>query len=334
VAAISYASALYAMAGLLLAHDALRRFAKVGEPAAALAVAAVGLGTPALYYWTLAPGFSHAVSVFTIAIVMWLSLRAAQAGETRTWDWAVLGAAVGLCGLVREQDALVGLVPAGVLALETLRTKRWAGLVPRAALLGGCALAVFLPQLLAYHAINGTWGPSRLVVRKMSWSSPHALEVLFSPGHGLFVWAPLLLLAVAGLLLGLRDRERRPASALLLLAFAAQAWINGAVESWSQAGAFGSRRFVGLSFVFAWGLGVLLAALQPRVPRPLLAGGALLFVLWNLGLMVQFGLRLMDRQRLEWPRVAVNQVTEVPRRLTRTAWLFFADREALVRESR
>jgi hypothetical protein len=48
--------------------------------------------------------------------------------------------------------------------------------------------------------------------------------------------------------------------------------------------------------------------------------------------MVQFGLRLMDRQRLEWPRVAVNQVGAVPRHLARAAWLFFTDRERLVRE--
>ena len=48
--------------------------------------------------------------------------------------------------------------------------------------------------------------------------------------------------------------------------------------------------------------------------------------------MIQFGLKLMDRQRLEWPRVAVNQVTEVPPRLLRVGLLFFTDRERLVRE--
>jgi hypothetical protein len=57
-----------------------------------------------------------------------------------------------------------------------------------------------------------------------------------------------------------------------------------------------------------------------------------LAVWWNVSLMAQFGLRLMDRQRLEWPRVAVNQVTEVPRRIGRAAWLFFTDRERLVKE--
>jgi hypothetical protein len=58
-----------------------------------------------------------------------------------------------------------------------------------------------------------------------------------------------------------------------------------------------------------------------------------LFAWWNVSLMVQFGLKLMDRQRLEWPKVAVSQFTEVPERLGRVAVLFFTDRERLVREA-
>jgi hypothetical protein len=50
--------------------------------------------------------------------------------------------------------------------------------------------------------------------------------------------------------------------------------------------------------------------------------------------MLQFGLKLMDRQGLAWPGVARNQFTEVPGRLGRTAWLYLTDRERLVRESR
>jgi hypothetical protein len=331
VAAVSLGSAVYGWLGLLLAHHAVRRVLGVGEPAAAWAVAGIALGTPVLYYVTLAPGFSHAASLFTIALVLCLSLRAAGAETTGVRTWAALGAAVGLCALVREQDGLLGLVP-GVLLLRELARRRAVGdFLGKAVALGGTTLLVFLPQLLAYRAVNGTWGPSKLVVRKMSWSSPHLLEVLLSPGHGLFVWAPLLLVAVLGLLLGLREPRTRLASGLLLVAFASQAWINGAVESWSQAGAFGSRRFVGLSFAFAWGLALVLDRLRPRAASALLVA---FFALWNVGLMIQFGLKLMDRQRLEWPRVAVNQVTEVPRRLGRTAWLFFTDREALVRESR
>jgi hypothetical protein len=120
--------------------------------------------------------------------------------------------------------------------------------------------------------------------------------------------------------------------AALLAALVLQCWINGSVDSWSQAGAFGSRRFVGSTPVFAWGLGTLLAALAPS--RRAVAAAALgLCVWWNVSLMVQFGLRLMDRQRLDWPGVAARQVTEVPPRILRVARMFFTDRERLVKEA-
>jgi len=330
VAAVCYASALYGLAGLLLVHDTLRGHGRMPEPAATLSVAALWLGTPLLYYMTLAPAFSHAPGVFAVALLVWLSLRAAARPESSPWPWAVIGAAGGLAALVREQDGLFLIVPAGLLLHRAIAGRAWGAALGRAAAMGGAGVLAFVPQLLAYRTLTGHFGPSRLVARKMNWSSPHLFQVLFDPGHGLFAWSPLLLVAAAGLLY-LVGRRRAPTVVLLTLALLVQVWINGAVESWTQAGAFGSRRFVSSTPIFAWGLAALLAAVPARRVR--LAGLALvLFVGWNVGLMVQFGLRLMDRQRLEWPRVAVNQVSEVPRHLVRAAWLFFTDRERLVRE--
>jgi hypothetical protein len=332
VAAVCYASALYALLGLLLVHDSLTRMGGFADLDAALALAALWLGSPLLYYVTLAPAFSHACSLFAIALVVWLWLRLRADEAAGAGRWALLGAAVGLAGLVREQDALVGILPAATLAWRAVRGRDWAGAVARGLALGAAAAAVFVPQLLAYHAVNGAYGPSRLVTQKMRYWSPHFLEVLLDPGHGVFVWSPLLLLATAGLVLAWRRGSGAvPALAAALLL---TAWINGSVESWTQAGAFGSRRFLGMTVVFAWGLAAVLEAARPRLGTAGLGAVVAVFVWWNVSLMVQFGLRLMDRQRLEWPRVAVNQVTAVPRALARAGWLFFTDRERLVREGR
>lgn len=334
VIAVSYASWAYGMAGLLLVHRALVRGAAASEPAAAWAAAAVLWATPLLYYVTLGVGFSHAVSLFVIALLVWLTVRFRAFGFTPARG-AVLGLIGGLAALVREQDGLFLVAPALVILLEAARARRPLGAVAPLAAMGLAAAAAFTPQLLAYHAINGAYGPSRLVARKMSYASPHALAVLFDPAHGLFAWAPLLLVATAGLGLALvRARRTDPLPLALAAALVLQVWINGAVESWTQAGAFGSRRFVGATPVFAWGLAALLAAARPRWGRRAVAAGLVLFAWWNVSLMVQFGLKLMDRQGLEWPRVAVSQVREVPRRLGRSAWLFFTDRERLVKEGR
>jgi len=334
VAAACYASALYAFVGLLLVHGALRRFAGIPEPAATLAVLGLWFGSPVLYYMTIAPAFSHACSLFAVSLVIALTLREDERDGDDLGGWALIGAACGLAGLVREQDVLIGILPAGLLAARLVRERRLALVLRQGTTLALSGALVFLPQLLAYRALNGSFGPSRMVARKMSWSSPHFFEVLLDPGHGLFVWTPLLLVAAVGLVAA--TFRRRPPRLLpwLAVALLLQVWINGAVESWSQAGAFGSRRFVGATAIFAFGLAAAADAGVRRFGRSVPALAVALCVWWNLSLMVQFGLNIMDRQRLDWPDVARAQLTDVPRRLGGAAWLFFTDRERLVREAR
>jgi hypothetical protein len=96
VSAACYASALYGLLGLLLVHDALRRFGGISDPVATSSVLALWLATPALYYMTLAPGFSHATSLFTIGLVVWLALRLAGRTQAGLAEWFAAGASVGL----------------------------------------------------------------------------------------------------------------------------------------------------------------------------------------------------------------------------------------------
>ena len=75
-------------------------------------------------------------------------------------------------------------------------------------------------------------------------------------------------------------------------------------------------------------LGAHLAGSRARVPAAVVAG---LCVWWNLGLMVQFGAGLMDRQRLDLPRNAYNTFVEVPRRLPGLAYRYVFDRGSFYR---
>jgi hypothetical protein len=161
----------------------------------------------------------------------------------------------------------------------------------------------------------------------MSWYSPHSFEVLFSSEHGLFFWSPVLLLFFAG---GLWMLKKERASGLaLLLAFLAQVYISGAVDSWTQAGAFGARRFVGATAIFAvWGA-FAFAALEKQLRKTGVAVLASALILWNVSLMVQFGLGLMDRQRLVWSQIVHNHVYEVPPRLLSVAGSYLFSRDEL-----
>ncbi len=314
--AVSFASALYAAVGLFLCYRLARRLA---SPFASFAaVVALWWATPIAYYMYVAPGMSHAVSLFAVALFFSLWPWAVAGGPGRWLRWVVWGASAGLMALVREQDMFFAAAALVAVLGTSERLKKLAAF-------GGAAFVVFLPQLAVYFVLNGTPEPSHEIQRKMIKYSPHFFEVLFSSEHGLFFWSPILLLFLVGGLLLLK--KQRSAGFVLLAAFVAQVYISGAVDSWTQAGAFGARRFVGATAIFAvWGA-FLFSALEPRLRKAGVAAVASVFILWNVSLMIQFGLGLMDRQRLVWSQILHNHVQEVPPRLLSvvSSYLFARD---------
>lgn len=341
IAAACYGSAFYALIALLLARAAANRL--LGRPEGwfedLLPVLAVWFGTPLFFYMYIAPPMSHAASAFAVAAFVFAWLHVRERWSAR--GLALLGALAALMTMVREQDAFVAIGPAVDYAVTLVRGRG----VNRSRLLMGAVLGsaafvlAFLPQALAYLALNGRIGPSHMVSRKMSWSAPHASQVLFSPEHGFFAWTPLALVAVSAVawlaLAGGHETgaaTRRRVGGCLLLIVALQVWVAGSVESWTVAGAFGQRRFVALTIVLVIGVAVLArAATRAAATRTALLVGLVLATWWNLGLVVQFGTGMMDRQRLELARNARTSFVELPVRLPELAWRYLFDRQSFYR---
>jgi hypothetical protein len=355
--AVAYASTLYGWLAVVLGWALAHRLG-LGRGALAGALA-VWFGTPLLFYMYVAPPMAHACEAFAVAalLAVWLRVR-------ERWTPAgglALGALAALMAMVREQAVLIAIGPAIDWALAWRRAPADAMGPSRPRLLlhalaGAAAFAVcYLPQLWAYSALNGYPFPSRLVVRKMNWLSPHAAGVLASPEHGLLFWTPLVLLALVGLAAGLAGAlgwaarptlaPRRSATSpaliagLLLVVVATQVYVAGAVESWTVAGAFGQRRFVGMSAVFLIGLAALWPAGErrrgdPRAGRLALAALVAVAVWWNLGLMAQFGGGLMDRQRLTLAQNAYHTFVTVPMRLPELAWRYLFARHSFYQPPR
>jgi len=340
IAAVSYASACYGLLALLASVAIVRRLGRwwpgLGD-LGGLSALIVWLGTPLLFYMYIAPPMSHATSAFAVAvfILAWLIVR-------DTWSiggMAALGALAAVMAMVREQDAFFIAGPAIDFGWSLLRaggqdrTRRLG-----AAAVGAATFAVtFMPQALAYLALNGRVGPSHLVARKMYWFSPHALQVVGSPSHGFLIWTPLAAIACVGLLVLVR---RLPADARIVgIAFvvmaAIQIYIAGSVDSWTVAGAFGQRRFVALTSVLVVGLAAVAAvAREVRWQRVALGVTLAAATWWNVALIVQFGAGMMDRQRLEPARIAYNTFIVVPRALPWLAWRYVTDRASFYESAR
>lgn len=350
VAAVCYGSTIYGLLALVLSYLVARRLLRMmgldarqdagaAAWAAAAATWAAWLGTPLLFYMYVAPPYTHAVSAFVAAVFVWLWLRVR--GRWSAAGCAMLGTTAAVMAMVREQDAFLAIGVVIDIAWTLVRDRRWR-VWPWLA--GAAAFGlVFLPQALAYLSLNGRIGPSHLVARKMTWTAPHALQVLLSAEHGLFWWTPLAALAAVGLFLmvvrgsrladpGGRNDARRVGVCLIAMA-AAQVYVAGAVESWTVAGAFGQRRFVVLTVLIVAGLGVLAAHARTRAARAAVVAALVLGVWWNIGLMVQFGAGWMDRQHLDLPQNAYNTFVTVPRRLPEIAYRYVFDRQSFYKAS-
>jgi hypothetical protein len=173
-------------------------------------------------------------------------------------------------------------------------------------------------------------------LNRFFWDAPRLLDVGFSSQHGLFLWTPVLLVGVLGLVL--LWRRDRVVSATLLAVFGLTYYVVACYEAWHGSSSFGNRYFVPLLPVFALGLAVFVqdvaSALGRRLPdawsRAALLSALALLAAWNLGFMFQWGSGMIPRQGpVDMRQVARNQIAAVPERAAAFALRYVGGRREL-----
>lgn len=311
--AVTAATYAYSVLGLAILEWMVRRF--YGAAVAMLVAVAIWWATPLFFYAVANPSMSHGASAFlaTLLVALWLRFR----DSPRPLWWALLGVTGALLSLVRVQDAVLLLLP-----LLDLAWNRRAGSMRLAAAFAAGPVAGALLQALVWARLWGGGGFVGLLVRQGPGFTPHLawLEVLLSPRHGLFPWTPLYLAAVAGWLLWLR-RDARLA-VYLVLAFALAVAVNASMGDWWASEAFGQRRLLGLTPLFALGLAETLAFCRRH---PLLPAAAVLAALvwWNQGLAYIYNSELVAprNQALNLEQLAPAQADLLYRSLLDCHWL-------------
>ncbi len=354
--AVCYASAIYAFFGLLICH----RLARVWftSPHSTLATVTIWLATPLVYYMSIQMPFAHANGFFASSCFVWLWWKSTQ--PNATWRiWALLGASGGLLFLVREQLILLCILPVITVLYQLWQSGRatlatqWHTRIAQYALAALCVTATLTPQFVAYWAVNGTPAPAREVASKLNLCSPHAIDTLidFDPrpepicnvgvepvsipawSRGALIWSPILLFALIGLAIFVRQHPL--IGGAMLAALCLQIWINGAFgTTWHLSGAFGFRRYIECTPFFIIGLASTLTQLQHRVSWRVLVVLMALFVAWNVGLIVNatiFNGETQLRRGLSWPQLWQWQFTLPQRMWERSQDLF--DRCKLIKNS-
>lgn len=300
-AATRVAAWSYALLGLWCLNLLLRGLFVRPGPRAWI-IASLAAGTQLLQYTSMHPGWSHAYSFFTVAAFLHTIQQAQQQPTIRRA--ALLGALMGLIILLRPTNGLV------VLALPiVLGRGSWSFITgffsrPRVVLTALLAfLSVLSLQLLLWHAQTGNWFEWSYRNEGLHWHDTHTFHVLFGFRKGLFLYAPVLLLAlVANLHLLLTDPVRGVAS---LVYWGVVSFVIGAWWIWYYAGTFGHRVFIDHYPVFAIAWGLMLNDLKRRwlsVGVRVFMAVACAYHLWWAHKFNSYQLddRGMDREKYRW----------------------------------
>ncbi len=317
--AMAGATALYGFIGLCLSFAVARRLVK--ERWAFWATVGIWFATPLPIFMYLFTSWPHTHSIFVNSLFLFYWLR--TRGTRTPRQWLLLGLLGGLMVEVHYPNVVFLLAPAyevvsayvGAWQKRFQERRALFEAVQRHSLCALGGLLALLPTFITREIVFGS--PFSVGAYSLwNWSSPAFGPVLFSSDHGLFVFSPVLVLAVVGLFCLFRLQVALGAICVsIVVAFYC---IIAFYPWWSGVFGMGNRYFLSLTPLFILGLACAFG-FADRLWTSERAGAlrvvplTLIFVVWNMGLLYQWQTHLLPRYGpVDWQNVRFNQFRVVP----------------------
>lgn len=244
---VGFSTVLYVITGLILLYRLLTVWTK--PLIAAYSVSLIAIATHLLFYGAIDTVNSHGVSFFAATVFLTFFF---------TKKYFFTGAALGLIALIRPQDILYGILLLPFINLKTI-TNITIGFV-----------LLFFPQLIIWYIFSGNIfvSPYFMGNEYFSFLTPHFISVLFSFKNGLFIYTPMVCIALVGYLYpwGKQHIYKWTTLAVILLSW----YLIASWSTWDQGASYSGRMFVGMLPLIALSLSKLLDKLLQRSLTPLL----------------------------------------------------------------
>jgi hypothetical protein len=340
IVTMALATALYGFLGLWLSFRLACRY--VEGRWALLATMGIWFASSLPVYMYFNPSWSHAQSVFMVAVFLWYWHETRP--ERTLPQWVILGLISGLMLDVYYANIAVLVVALAESLGQYRRNWRQPGHEWQSsrrlfvANLTYCVAIVvaFLPTLITRQIIYGRaleFGYGGTEVWK--WYAPHLGSVLFSSDHGLLAWTPILIPAATGLVLFLKH-ERKFAT-YLIAAVLSFYYLIAIDPCWDGLSSFGNRKFISLLPLFVVGLAVALSefagSLKKSKEMSIAASVVAVFIVWNLAFIFQWGTHLVPaRGPISWKQMAYNQAVVVPKRAVTDVKEYLENRRDMMKQ--
>ncbi|HEY7089119.1 MAG TPA: hypothetical protein VH518_13575 [Tepidisphaeraceae bacterium] len=292
-----------ACATMMMMDVLIEQHFRLDGRAIALGIIAFWIGSHYAWYSFREPFMVHVVSAFWVTATVFLCVvirrEAIEAATVRPRHVALLGLCFAMACICRPTNIFIA--PFLIWTLTSVFRMGLVGKLARAMPLAVLvALVPLVLQLVTWHILYGSWFHYGYEDERFVWAHPALLQTLFSLEKGLFVWTPLLLLAMAGLLWrhnGILDGERRGFIVCGLISATILWYLNSSWWCWGFGWSFGGRAFLELAAIFIVGLALAFhwAIHQPPLARRLVGGLVVVLIVYNYVLMGLYQCGVIDR---------------------------------------
>lgn len=233
----------------------------LGQQIAAVVLVWLFLGTNLFYFTAFEFMLAH-VYAFSLIAIFCLAVHRAAAGRAN-YHW-LAAACGGLLFVLRPTDTLVALAIPFIAGSRERLQVWWLSLINRFRWLAAIPIAM-VPigiQCMAYKAQTGEWWIYSYGGEGFDFLQPHFWQVLFGWRVGLFVYAPLLLLSLAGIVV---HRKNPFAAGMWVLFILLNTWVISSWWAWHYEGTFGMRPYIDFLPLFALPIGWFLVRINKKV---------------------------------------------------------------------
>lgn len=298
--AILVTATLATFASIFLIFKTLRRIG-FSEKTSFVSVLSVYLAMYVFSYLFYFSSYSHIYEIFAFSLLIYL-FQKILLHDGRAYEF-IFGVSIGILTLTRLVDFVI-VIPFLIYFVFDRRFKTLLFTI-----LGGIPMAAIL--LFYNHVVYGSilsFGYSENRGGMLSTENFNLFQLLFSDVRGLFVWSPLLILSIIGLVLGLRKFRALYVSGILsvtLLTSIYTFWPN-----WWGGDSLGQRFFLVLCPIFILGVArfiQVIAGVQSKPIRVLIY--CLIFVLTAYSTLVQVLYRVTPVKELHTDPISLGGIS-------------------------
>jgi hypothetical protein len=306
--AISISNLVYYLLSLFLLWGVLHKL-KFSNLSIGLSILCVGLGSNLLSYASIAVGMPHAYNFFLVTALLYLYLNWEE--EVSLKGSLLIGLVLGLMVLIRPTNSVFTLI----LFSKHLNKNFVTFMAQRLlhfALIALVAFTVILPQLLYWKMISGHYVYNSYVDEHFYFSNPHIWQYLFGFRKGWFIYSPLILLGLYGLI---KYRTQQPFSIVSIIIIAVFIYLNSSWWCWWFGGSHGARAMIETYPLLAVGFAACFEFIKDRFKKP---------VWYVCGFLILFNLKSVDLYRAN----IIHFDSMTPRAFAYTTFkLFFSEED-------